>query len=109
MVLSRGTTNNLSSGGLGLATIGGGNRDLANRQTGDYLLLCVKDGRYATAMEAMPVDGMKSDEELFQELRRRYRAKRSSILHLFALTKLRGIHFVKVSLTVPAGGRLHPG
>jgi hypothetical protein len=64
----------------------------------DYLLLCIKESKYTTAMSSLRIGDIKSDLELFEAIRGIFMSRRLKILQFLSLTTVKRIDFVKFLL-----------
>ncbi|KAF2188465.1 hypothetical protein K469DRAFT_627030 [Zopfia rhizophila CBS 207.26] len=62
----------------------------------DFLLLCIKNTKYSTALRILEARNMKSDQELFHSLRSLY--LQNSCFSIFSLQTLKQIRFVQFVL-----------
>lgn len=79
------------------------NKELSNQprngtNLSDYLLLCIKESKYTTAMSALSIRDITSDLELFDAIRGVFRSRRPKILQFMSLTSVKRIDFVKFLL-----------
>lgn len=97
---------------------GNGTKDQTNRMqrrrhrleepdnpTADYIPLCIKDGPWSVARVDMKVNPMRSDQELFKQMRKNYhrtksRQFQSKLRHLLRVVELSQIRFVEASTQV---------
>jgi hypothetical protein len=69
-----------------------------NTASSDYLLLCIKESKYTTAISPLSIRDVKSDFELFEAIRGIYMSRRLKIFQSISFTTVKRIDFVKFLL-----------
>jgi hypothetical protein len=64
----------------------------------DYLLLCIKESKFAAVMAALTISQVKSDLELFDRIRAAIYKKYSVLRIIFSLSTVKRIDFVKFAI-----------